>query len=308
MEYNDQLDVEEIDLLELIMADLNTTNQYLIFNGSNDEAYAINVSKVIEILVYKDLEMVKNGSSDSLIKATAQIRDNTATIINFDEWFGNEILDDNQYEYIILAGFGGYNLGIMIKNVHYIVNIDSDNMKDNSRNNPKTNFISKIKIDSEENLCTIFDCDKLLLDVFKDRTDKNDIDKIKFTHKIQSDKTIFFADDSRFIRKMVTSVFNKLNLKYKEFENGKELLDELEKTNPNDIALIITDIEMPIMDGFHLLKNIKELEKYSDINIIVHTNISNFIIQNSLIDLGTAKIIGKINMNELTSGISQYIR
>ena len=76
MEYNEQVEIEDIDLLELIMADSNASNQYLVFNGSNDECYAINVSKVVEILVYKDLEMVKNGSSDSIIQATAQIRDN----------------------------------------------------------------------------------------------------------------------------------------------------------------------------------------------------------------------------------------
>jgi len=179
LEYNEQEDIEDIDLLELIMTSSNASNQYLVFNGSNDECYAINVLKVVEILTYKDLEMVKNGSSDSLIQATAQIRDNIATIINFDEWFGNKILDDSEYEYIILTGFGGHNIGIMIPSVEYIVNIDSNNMKDNSKNNPKTNFISKVKINKQEKLCTIFDCDKLLTDLFQDTLEKNDVEKLK---------------------------------------------------------------------------------------------------------------------------------
>jgi len=228
--------------------------------------------------------------------------------VNFDEWFGNEVLDDNEYEYIILAGFGGHNLGIMIKSVEYIVNIDSNNMQDNSKNNPKTNFISKIKINREEKLCTIFDCDKMLADLFKDTLEKNDIKKIENNLNIQSDKIIFFADDSRFIRKMVKSLFEKFHLKYKLFENGKDLLDELKETKADDVALIITDIEMPIMDGFNLLKEIRTLEVYDDINVIVHTNLSNFVIEKSLYELGTSKIIGKIDMQELLSGISQYIK
>jgi len=308
LEYNEQIDVEDIDLLELIMADSNASNQYLVFNGSNNECYAINVSKVIEILVYKNLEMVKNGSSDSLVLATAQIRDNTATIINFDEWFGNPVLDESEYEYIILTGFGGHNIGIMINSVEYIVNIDSSNMKDNSKNNPKTNFISKIKINQEEKLCTIFDCDKLLTDVFTDTMEKNSIDKIDDVYKIKSEKTILFADDSRFIRKMIQSLLDKLQLKYKAFENGKDLLEELKQNNPEDIALIITDVEMPIMDGFHLLQEIKNAELYEDINIIVHTNLSNFIIEKNLLELGTNKIIGKIDIAELSSSISKYIK
>lgn len=308
MEYNEQLENEDIDLLELIMADSNTTNQYLVFNGSNDEAYAINISKVIEILVYKDLDMVKNGLSDSLIRASAQIRDTTTTIINFDEWFGNEVLEDSEYEYIILAGFGGHTLGIMIKSVEYIVNIDFNNMQDNSKNNPKTNFLSKVKINNQQKLCTIFDCDKLLVDIFKDGVEKNDIDKIDNNINVSSSKTVFFADDSRFVRKMVQTLLDKLQLRYRLFENGKDLLEAIKETSPEDIALIISDIEMPIMDGYHMLENLKKLEQYKDINIIVHTNISDFVIENSLLELGTKKIIGKINMKELTSAISTYIR
>jgi len=308
LEYNEHGEIEDIDLLELIMTNSNASNQYLVFNGSNDECYAINVSKVVEILPYKDLEMVKNGSGDSLVQATAQIRDNIATIVNFDEWFGNKVLEDSEYEYIILAGFGGHNLGIMIPSVEYIVNIDSNNMKDNSKNNPKTNFISKVKINKEEKLCTIFDCDKLLTDLFHDTFDKNNVEKIENNYNIKSDKIIFFADDSRFIRKMVQSLFEKFHLKYKLFDNGQVLLDELKQTKIDDIALIITDIEMPVLDGFNLLKEIKALEIYDDINKIVHTNLSNFIMEKSLYELGTSKIIGKIDMRELSSGISKYIK
>lgn len=307
MEY-DELENEDIDLLELIMTDSNTTNQYMIFYGSNNEIYGINVSKVVEILVYKNLEMVINGASDSLIKATAQIRNNMATIINFDEWFGNKVLDESEYEYVMVTGFGGHYLAIMTSGVEYIITIDSKNMQDNSKNNPKTNFISKIKLNGKEQLCTIIDCDKLLIDVFKDGVGKNNIELINDSYLVKSNKTIFFADDSRFIRKLVESLFVKLQLRYKSFKNGQELLDELKNTNANEIALIITDLEMPVMDGFHLLKELKNLEDYHDINKLVHTNMSNFIIENTLIDLGTALIMPKINMEELALGIKKYIK
>lgn len=305
MENNEELETDDIDLLELIMGDSSASSQYLIFNGSNDECYAMSVSKIVEILVFKELNMVKNGSSDSLIRATAQIRENTATIINFDEWFGNKVLDDSEYEYTILAGFGGHNLAIMIKSVEYIVNIDATNMLDNSKNNPKTNFISKIKLNQQERLCTVFDCDKMLADLFIDTLEKNNIEK---NIHIKNDKIILFADDSRFIRKMVQGIFEEFNLQYKLFENGEELLIQLKKTNPKDVGLIITDVEMPVMDGFNLLKNINKLEGYEEINVIVHTNLSNFIIKQSLYELGAKKIIGKINMKKLISSVSEYIK
>lgn len=307
LEYNDDIEnYDEIDLLELITSDSSITNKYLVFEGSNDEVYAINVAKIIEVLVYKDLKMVKNSNKDSIIRATAQIRDNMATIINFDEWFGNEVLDDSEYEYIIFAGFGGYNLGIMIKNVDYIISVDSKDMKDNSINNSKTNFIADIKLNGEYKLCTIFDCDRLLLDTFDDVSKRNELEKIKNGKTIESEKFVLFADDSRFIRKMAQNLFEKMNLKYKIFENGLELFNELKILNFEQIGLIITDLEMPVMDGNELIKNINTLNGYESVSIIVHTNMSNFVMKSSLTQLGVDEVIAKIDMIELSKGIEKY--
>ncbi len=305
---SDELDTFDLDLLDLISSDLNTTNQYLVFEGSNCEIYAINISKVIEVLVYKKLEMVKNGNGHNLIRATAKIRDEIATIMSFDEWFGNDVLGEEEYEFVILAGFGGQNLAIMVKDVDYIVHMNSEDMKDNSINNPKTNFVAKIKLNGKDRLCTVFDCDKLLLDVFEENYKLNSVENILCKDSFNTKKLVLFADDSRFIRKMVQSLFEKMNLNSKVFENGKELLDELKLIDPDDIGLIVTDLEMPIMDGRTLIKEIKELEIYDDINIVVHTNMSNFIIESSLIELGVREVISKIDIEKLTMGINKYFK
>lgn len=305
---NDELDSFDLDLLDLISSDLNTTNQYLVFEGSNYEVYAINISKVIEVVVYKKLEMVKNGNGKSLIRATATIRDEISTIICFDEWFGNDILNEEDYEFAILAGFGGQNLAIMVKNVEYIISMNPENMKDNSVNNPKTNFISKIKLNGQDRLCTVFDSDKLLLDVFHENYDVTSVRNVVHNNSFNTKKLVLFADDSRYIRKMVQNILDKLNLNSIIFENGKELFDELESINPSDIGLIITDLEMPIMDGKTLIEKINNLENYTDVNIIVHTNMSNFIIESSLIELGVKEVIGKIDIEKLTMGINKYFK
>ena len=305
---DDMIDEDEIDLLELISSDTNNSNQYLVFVGSDDAIYAINVSKVKELMVYKDFDMVKNNDQDSIIKATADIRAEMTTIINFDDWFGNKVLDEKEYELIILAGFGGHNLGIMIKSVEYIVNINSEHMQDNSANNPKTNFIAKIKLNGSDKLCTIFDCDKMLLDTFDESKVATDVDKITIDEKINNEKYILFADDSRFIRKMVESLFIKLNLKYKIFDDGKQLFDQLTQIDSSQIALIITDLEMPVLDGRLLIQKIKGLNNYKDINIIVHTNMSNDIMEEALISIGASTVIGKIDMLELSNGIKKYFK
>ena len=300
------IDDYDIDLLELVSVNTNSSEQYLIFNGSNGEAYGINISKVRELMVYKNINIVKNNQKDSYITATAQIRDEMFTLVNFDNWFGNEVLDDKDYELIILAGFGGKELGIIIKSVEYIVNINSQGIHDYSVNNSNTNFIAKIKIDTQERLCTIFDGDKMLLDIFDDLSATSHIEEQSSQQIENSDKYILFADDSKYIRTLVISLFNSLKLKYKVFENGLELLNELKTLDTNTIGLIITDLEMPVMDGINLIKNIKDLEYYNDINIIVHTNMSNNILGKTLVEIGASEVVDKINIPELSEYIKKY--
>jgi len=304
--HQDIEDEEELDLIKLVNTNANDTSQYLIFVGSDDQYYAKNVSKIEELLVYKDIEIMKNND-DQLIVGTADIRGNMTAIVNFDKWFGNEVLDDKDYELIVLAHYGGLRMGIMIKSVEYIVNIPSDTMVSNTNNNEKTSFITKVQVGSKNVLCSVFDSDKMLLDVF-DKVDAQSSEEIsKFESLEKMDKKILFADDSRFIRKMVKDLFETLNLTYEIYEDGKQLIDALKHINVEEIGLFITDLEMPVMGGREVVKIIRKEKDYKNIKIIVHTNMSNDIMEDALISSGVDKIIGKVNMLKLGEAIKDMI-
>jgi two-component system chemotaxis response regulator CheV len=298
---------DELDIIKLVSTNANNSNQYLIFNGSNGELYAKNVSKIEELIVYKDLEIAHN-STGSLIIGTADVRGQMTPIVNFDEWFGNKVLDDSEYELVVLASYGGYRFGIVVKSVEYIMAIEPEDMVDNSISNPKTTFITKVKVGSENRLCTIFDSDKMLLDIFEN-SEKSNLEKISnVTSKRVSEKLVLFADDSKFIREMVKKLLLTMELNYKIFEDGKYLIEELKKLNPNDIGLIITDLEMPNLGGKEVIKFIRENSKFNDINIIVHTNMSNNIMEEDLLKAGANQLIKKIDMEELSQSIKKNIR
>ena len=298
-------DDDELDLVALVSANANDTSQYLIFEGSDGQFYAKNVSKIEELLVYKDIDIVKTNAK-GLIVGTADIRGNMTTIMNFDEWFGNEVLDDSQYELIILAHYGGHRLGIVVKRVEYIVNIPPETMTDNSLNDEKTSFITRVNIAQKSTMCTIFDSDKLLLDVF-DTIDAKAADDTHKLEKVDSDKLVLFADDSRFIRKMAEALFLKMGLKYRMYENGQLLLEDLKNIAPETISLFITDLEMPVLGGREVINSIRKEKKYDNINLIVHTNMSNDNMGESLIKAGAQAIIGKVNMLALSEAIEKYM-
>jgi len=303
----DDDDDEELDLIKLVSTNANDTSQYLVFVGSDEQFYAKNVSKIEELLVHKDINIARN-SEDGLITGTADIRGNMTTIVNFDRWFGNKVLDDKDYELIILAHYGGHRMGIIVKRVEYIVNIPSDTMTDNSGNNPKTSFISRVQIAGNEELCMIFDSDKMLLDVFDivESDSRNYIENLNLS--IETDKLILVADDSRYIRGMISQLLGKMNLNFKIYENGQLLIDNLKEFDDDEIGLIITDLEMPVLGGRELISLIRKEHKYDDINIVVHTNMSNTNTESALLQAGANAIIGKVNMNDLSKTISEFIR
>lgn len=301
-------DDEELDLVKLVATNANDSNQYLVFVGSNDELYAKNVSKIEELLIYKDLVISQNSDENHIILGTADIRGQMTTIVNFDRWVGNKILDESLYELLIIASYGSRRFAIVVKSVEQITTIEPDDMTDNSSDNDKASFITKVNIAGKERLCTIFDGDKMLMDIYDDIQDTSNAALNNIQNNISSKKVVLFADDSKFVRAMVNGLFEKLNLHYKIYPDGKDLVEDIGKMNPDDVGLIITDIEMPKMGGREVIDHIRQNSKFEDINIIVHTNMSNNLMNNELLSSGTSKIIGKIDMEELSGGIKEFIR
>lgn len=295
---------DELDLLQLVSNDSNDLNQYLVFKGSNLEWYAMNVSKIDEVMVYdKNISISYNNDKKNIIFATADIRNSMTSLIYFDDWYENKRLDDNDYELIILANYGGHKLGIIVKEVAHIIAIEADEMSDNAKNNAKSTFISKVIIEGKEQMCTIYDGDQMLLDIFDDvqeqgeySFDTNDIQTI-------ANKVIFFADDSKFVRNLVEQLLKTLGLSYKIFNDGSFLLEYL-NAHPNEkVDLFITDLEMPNMSGREVIINIRKDSTYSSTPILVHTNMSNSVMDVELTEVGATQIISKMNMLDLGTAI-----
>lgn len=300
-------DDDELDLVKLVATNANDANQYLVFVGSNDELYAKNVSKIEELVVYRDLIITKNTDKNSIVVGTANIRGQMTTIVNFDAWIGNEVLDDKDYELLIIANYGQRRFAIVVKKVEQITTIEPDEMTDNSNDNEKATFITKVFMNGKDNLCTIFDGDQMHYDIYNNIDTQNKLAQQSHS-RVSSEKMVLFADDSRFVRKMVGELLSKMNLSYKLYEDGEEMLQDMDNLNPEDLGLIITDLEMPKMGGRIVITSIRKNTNFDDVNIIVHTNMSNNITQEELKKLGSSAIIEKIDMENLSSAISKYIR
>jgi two-component system chemotaxis response regulator CheV len=91
----------------------------------------------------------------------------------------------------------------------------------------------------------------------------------------------------------------KLNVKYKLFNNGQELLDFLIANGPDDVAAIITDLEMPITSGFEVIKQVKNNSSFSHIPIIVNSSMSGESNEKMAKSLNADGFVSKSNPKEI---------
>jgi two-component system chemotaxis response regulator CheV len=296
------------ELIRLVTSNADASSQYVVFRNGEDELFAINVAKVEELIVYKDLTIAKNSDPYATSVGTCKIRDNMVTIVKFDRWLGKAELEDEAYELVMLCNYGQNRIGLVIKNVVGIMNIDSQKLFDNSEKDEKTSYITEINIQNKDQLCLIFDSDKLLVDIFPNIEEKN-IDTIDNTMPSTSiTKKILCAEDSKIVQRVLVSLLDRMELDYKIYNNGEELLNGMRNYDVDDIALIVTDIEMPKKDGLRVLSECKNDPDYKFIPIIVNTNMANSAIATKATDLGAEFIIHKLDVDELEKAINKYAR
>ncbi|MEA3353378.1 MAG: chemotaxis protein CheW [Campylobacterota bacterium] len=138
-------DEEEIDLVKLVSTDANDANQYLLFLSPENRYYAMNVSKIKEIVVYKNLNVIKNYD-DSYVIGTADVRGELLTLVNFDKWMGSKVYEQGDYEFVIILNYGGHKFGLIVGTVEYIVTIEPSQMQGSTAGETKSTFIPNYAI------------------------------------------------------------------------------------------------------------------------------------------------------------------
>lgn len=295
------------ELIRLVTSNADVTSQYVIFRNGYDELFAINVAKVEELIVNKDLNIALSSESNGTLLGTAKIRDEMCSLIHFDRWLGHGENPECVYELVIICNFGHQRVGIIIKNVIGIQNIEAEKLIDNSSRDPKSAQITEMAIAGENKLCIIFNSDALLTEVFSDAHDQ-EINKIGTLGHLPITKKILFCDDSKIIQKAVEMALSQMKLDFEVFDNGKTLLNRLEGMNADDVALILSDIEMPVMDGMALLREVKSNAATRAIPFVMNTNMANPSIIDQAKRHGVDYVIHKLDVEELQQKISQYAR
>ncbi len=263
----------------------NNELQLLVFRVSDNEDsayYAINVFKTREVVESKNHFLTQIPSSHPLLEGTIILRGLQIPILNLPAWLGSTIKkEDIEKSNILICDFNGIIIGLRIMSAFRVIKKNWNEMHapDSYRLKDDGVVMNDTRLE-DGSLCLILDYEKLLADVIPQamvdvELDSSELDKSTIPSKLRNG-TVLIAEDSRTAQRALINIFKKANINMQIFDNGKKLVNYVASLgeNASEVPAIVTDIEMPEMSGFTVIKTLKTNPLSKDIPIIVNSSMT----------------------------------
>lgn len=293
----------------------------LLENGTNElevleftlgpNHYGINVAKVREILSFTHVTPIPNAHPS--VEGVFMPRDLMITVINLKNCIGMP-MDDTE-GFFIITNFNKLNVAFHVDEVLGIHRLSWTDIitPDATINTPGNGVATGItKIDNK--LIVILDFEKIVSDINPETGLKvSDIDELKRDASQRNDSPILIAEDSALLSKLIAESLKKAG--YTELiitKNGQEAWDRLQSVKANnrigiEVKCVITDIEMPLMDGHRLLKLIKEDPELSKLPVVIFSSLVNDEMRRKGEELGADAQLSKPEIGSLVSEIDKLL-
>ena len=283
--------------------------ELLLFKLGGIQRYGINVFKVKEVLQCPPLTALPKLHSS--IRGIANIRGQTISVIDMNLATGGRAIENPQERFIIITEYNRSVQGFLVGSVERIININWENILPPPNGVGRYNYLTAVT-ELDGGLVEILDVEKILDEIAPINTevtasviDENIKEKV-------ADKRILVADDSSVARKQIMRAITALGLECDLAKDGKEALEilkETAKTQPvtDRYALMISDVEMPEMDGYTLTSEVKTNQDLCGLHVILHTSLSGMFNQAMVQKVGADDFIAKFDPDELAAAVQKVI-
>lgn len=272
--------------------------------------YGINVAKVREILSMTDITPIPN--SHPCIEGIFMPRDTIITAINLGKALGFGSMSGKK-DMLIVTNFNNLNIAFEVEQVLGIHRVSwTDIVKPDSTVNTKGAGVATGIIKKLESLIIVLDFERIVEEICPETSLK--MSELEVLGERERNNTpILVAEDSPMLQKLVKDALNTAGyINVSMHSNGEEAwnrLLELKKNNGIDygVKCIITDIEMPQMDGHRLIKLVREDEALKHLPIIIFSSLINEDMKRKGEYLGADAQITKPEIAQLVSHIDRLI-
>ncbi|MCW8953345.1 MAG: chemotaxis protein [Sulfurimonas sp.] len=276
--------------------------------------YGINVSKVREIIKLPNLTDLP--STPEFIEGIFDLRDVVIPVVNLAKWMGiAEPEDAKKNSRVIITEFNNVLIGFIVHEARRIRRINWSDIEPASFMNSTSSIDgSKItgvtKIEGD-NVLLILDLESVVQELGLYEPDTQSLPK-----KIENFTGLALVlDDSTTARRIVKEALVKMGFDVVEAMDGKEGLEKLDALYDaygdeisDNLKIIISDVEMPRMDGFHFAANVKEDGRFNNIPIVFNSSISDHFSEDRGIKAGGEAYLVKFQASSFYDEVARVVR
>lgn len=288
--------------------------ELLLFKLSGrHQRYGINVFKVREVLPCPRLTVMPK--LQKFVIGVAHIRGQTISVIDLAYAIGGRPSTNIDKCFIIIAEYNRSTHAFLVSSVERILNMNWDKIMPPPKGAGDSNYMTAVtEIDGE--LVEILDVEKILEEISPSKLENTDLEAVydsEFKKIIEKHKpVVLVADDSRVALNQVTSALEKMNLTVVKAHDGREafnLLHEAAGKGPveHQYAVVISDVEMPEMDGYTLCSTVRQDPSLKNLYVILHTSLSGVFNLGMVSKVGANDFIPKFNPLELARAVKKGI-
>ena len=276
--------------------------------------YGINVSKVREII--RVPQLTELPGTPEYIEGIFDLREVVIPVVDLAKWMGITPPEDvAKNSRVIITEFNNVLIGFVVHEAKRIRRINWSDIEPasfmNSASSMDSSKITGVTKIEGDNVLLILDLESVVQDLglYSPDTDAIPEDLETFSG------LALVLDDSSTARKIVKEALQKMGFKVVEASDGQDglaKLDEIYSTYGEGISdqlkIIISDVEMPQMDGFHFAANVKEDSRYSNIPIVFNSSISDHFSENRGKEAGGEAYLVKFEASSFYNEVSRVVR
>ena len=272
----------------------------LLFRLSQTQVFALGTLKVRELVPYTRLSKIPQ--SHPTILGASTIRGHTIPIIDMAAAIGYRSITPEEREkcYIIITDCQRMIIGFLVRGIDKIIECNWRDIEAPSSSLGKNAYLTGVTR-FEDQLVQLLDVELLLSKIFPDDPQTNRAILTDVQREKLKPMNILLVDDSKVARKQLSDALDMINIPYRVTADGKEALVMMEQAalEHHPIDILVSDIEMPGLDGYELAFEVRDNPLTAKAYIILHTSLSSEISVSQAHQVGANEALTKFDAHEL---------
>jgi two-component system chemotaxis response regulator CheV len=287
-------------------------------NGEHSELFGINVFKIREIVAMPTITKVA-GAPDHVL-GVVNLRGQIIQVLDLPAIAG--VTPKTGLNIMLVTEFARTTQAFAVESVEEIVRLDWSQVMSAERSAGSGMVTSIARLEAVDGqparLAQVLDVETILRNLNPESQDESMEHVVGAKMKLKPGAVILAADDSVVARALIEQGLDAMGLPFVMTKSGKECWDQLNhiasaaeaegKTVHDKVALVLTDLEMPEMDGFTLTRNIKSNARFGNMPVVIHSSLSGTTNEEHVRNVRADAYVAKFSAEDLSRTLRTLLR